>query len=884
MPWRASRVRYADVVAVEAALGCPEPVAWALVRRGMADPEEARAFLAAADPTAPLEPPESIPGVMEAAERLALAVRRSEPIVVHGDYDCDGICATAILVRALEVRGARVRPFLPSRFTDGYGVNAATVERLAAEGCRILACVDCGTSAVEPLRLAVELGMQPIVCDHHLAGGQRPPAIIANPALGRADGPLPCAAGVAFKVTQALAALLDGDPARAAAPLGGGHAPPAEEALDLVALATVADAVALVGENRRLVARGLAAMRTSPRPAIAALCAAAGVPPRALDARALGFQIAPAINAAGRMAHPDRALELLLSADRDAATPLAADLHRLNLERRETEQRVTDLAIATVEASPAEQRDADAIVVMGDGWHEGVVGIVAARLVERFGRPAIALSRADGRAKGSGRSLPGVDLHGLVAASSGTLVRWGGHAGAVGLELRDEDVPRFREELAAAARGARAAIARARVRTVDAVVGPRDLVLGTAEALEALAPFGNGNPEVRLLLAGCEVGGMVRVGEGRHLQIRLRAGGAHLRAIGFGLGARAPGIDANARHDAVVRLSVDRWQDLVSPQVALEALEPLEAPVEPLRGLCRQGCDAGCPERASGEVILEAVDAPDGLPSAPEAPGPALGVRDRRGLGAAVAALAALAGADGGVVAVVSDVARRRTALEGALEPGRLGAESGALGGARCDRAALRGRIALARGGPLLAMVDYEVLAAVEPPAGAHIVLVDPPPDAEAAGWVAARAAGRWLHLVYGPEEIRFAAEVAAAEWELRPTVTALWMALRDGRMLPWGPELERLLLGEGPVMRPPRLVGRALAILRELGLAEVGPQGVRADPAAPRRDLGESPRYRACQRRLEATRAFLAMAPTLSFAPAPEDVPEPLALRVASG
>src|SRR5207244_204937 len=179
-------------------------------------------------------------------------------------------------------------------------------------GWRVLGCVDCGPSAVEPLRLAVELRMQPIVCDHHLAGGQRPPAIIANPALGRADGPLPCAAGVAFKVTQALAALLDGDPARAAAPLGAGHAPPADEALDLVALATVADAVALVGENRRLVARGLAAMRAAPRPAIAALCAAAGVPPRALDARALGFQIAPSINAAGRLAHPDRALELLL--------------------------------------------------------------------------------------------------------------------------------------------------------------------------------------------------------------------------------------------------------------------------------------------------------------------------------------------------------------------------------------------------------------------------------------------------------------------------------------------------------------------------------------------------------------------------------------------
>ena len=855
MSWRAPRVAFSEVAALQDALQVPEPVAWTLVRRGLGDPAAAREFLSS---DGPLAPPESLPGIAEAADRLARAVRGREPIAVHGDYDCDGICSTAVLVRALRGRGGRVRPFLPSRFTEGYGVAPESVDLLAREGARVLVCVDCGTSAVEALTRAAEAGMEPIVLDHHLAGGRRPPGILANPALGRPAEDLPAAAGVVHMLVRALAERMDGD----------ALAPDPEEGIDLVALATVADAVPLVGDNRRLVARGLRAMRERPRPAIAALCAAAGLEPRTLGARALGFTLAPCINAAGRLSHPDRALELLLAADGEAADPIAGELWRLNKERREVERAIVDEAVAQVEAEPDEIRGAKIILAAGDGWHEGVVGIVASRLAERFERPAIVLSRQGDRAKGSGRSLPGVDLHAIVAAADEALTRWGGHPGAVGLELPASSIARFRDDLIRAAEGSGAAIARARVRRVDAVVGGRDLGLAAAEAMEALAPFGRGNPPVRLVVPGVELASPVRVGEGRHLQVRLRSDGVHARGIGFRMGERATGLDLDERHDAVVALEIERWQGLVSPRVSLEAIETL-SPRPPLAGQCAQACDVRCPDRLCAADLRTLIEAPDEPAAAAPPSGPPLGVRDRRGEGAALSTLAALAGADRGVVAVVADVPRRREALVAALEPGRLGAEVAVLGGARCDPGAMATRIALARGVPALAMLDYGRLAEVDLPEGMHLALVDPPATPEQAAWAVHRAQGRWLHMVWGDAEIAEALRVAEAEWELRPAVTAIWLGLRDGAPRAFGPELEGVLLGDGPVARHPRVAARALGVLAELGLVDVGEHGVRAAAGPVRRELEASERYRAARRRLDEARAFLSIAPTLDlFAP----------------
>jgi hypothetical protein len=417
------------------------------------------------------------------------------------------------------------------------------------------------------------------------------------------------------------------------------------------------------------------------------------------------------------------------------------------------------------------------------------------------------------------------------------------------------------------------------VRTVDAVVGARDLTLQTAEALEALAPFGRGNPPVRLVLPGAELESPARVGQGRHLQVRLRSGGVNARAIGFRMGEKAAGIALDERHDALISLEIERWQGLVGPRVAVDALHRIPSR-DVLPGGCPQACDIACPDRVGGDdlrsLVLDGDDDPGGLagPPPPPAAGPPAGVRDRRGQGASLAVLASLAGADRGAVAVVADVARRRGALETALEPGRLGLEVAVLAGGRCDPGAMAARIALARGVPALLMVEYARLPEVELPEGMHMVLVDPPASPEDAAWAAARAAGRWLHLTWGEAETGLALDVAEEEWELRPAAAAVWTGLRDGVHRAWGLELDRVLLGDGPAVRQPRAAARALRVLAEVGLVEVGEDGVRAAPDPARRDLAASALYRACRDRLTEVRAHLSRSATLDLL-ARAEVPE---------
>ena len=859
MGWRAQRVAFSDVLAVQEALDCPEPLAWTLVRRGLADPDAAREFMRS---DGPLDPAEALDGITAAADRITAAVARGETIAVHGDYDCDGVCSTAVLTRALKGSGASVVPFLPSRFTDGYGVRVETVERLAAEGANLLVCVDCGTSAGDALTRAHELGMDTIVCDHHLAGGERPPGIIANPALGRPADDLPAAVGVVFMLVRALAARRGADLL--------GMAP--EDELDLVALATVADAVPLVGQNRRLVTRGLEVMRKAPRPGIRALCRAAGIDPRTLTARDLGFQLGPTINAAGRLRHASEALELVLAADEAAAAPIAERLWALNMERRDLEQRITAEAIAQVEASPDEIRDAPAIVAFGDDWHEGVVGIVASRLVDRFERPAIVISRDGDVAKGSGRSLAGLDLHDLVSRAEGSLTRWGGHSGAVGLQLPAADIARFQHELIAAARELSGAIERARVRPVDAVVGARELSIETAEAFEALAPFGRGNPSARLLLPGAiaERPGTVGAG-GRHLTLRLRCGGAHSRAIGFRHGHRAATITAGDRFDAHVSLGIERFQGFVGPRVVIERLEPLEgaswtaaqvvaAGPAPLRGI------ADVRDHALG---LRAVPAPPGPPDLP----PAV-IRDHRDEGAAMSRIVALAGADAGVTVLCSAVGRRAAVLNDLLAPQRLGLEGAVVGGVQSAIEPLRERLAGTADRPSLVLLDYAVLRYVAIPAGAHVVMLDPPGDESDLDWAMFRAAGEALHLCWSEPEVEFARSVCAARWDLREVAARFWAGISDLGTASWDGALEARLLGAEPGTSSVEAVGDALVALAEIGLISLDESGLTVVADAPRRAIGDAGRAVEAAARMASSLAFLARASTLDVSMQPVRVP----------
>ena len=534
-------------------LGISELTAGVLVRRGYDDPEEARAFLAGE-----LEPhdPFLLGDMRLACERVRAAVAEGRRICVHGDYDVDGIAATTLAVLLLRELGADVVWHLPSRFDEGYGVRSETLARLADEGCGLVLTVDCGITAVEEVAEAKERGLEVIVTDHHRPGETLPdcPIVATRPS----DYPFPelCGAGVVYKLGQALFGVDSEIPKR--------H-------LDLVGLATIADVVPLLDENRSLAIAGLRSLARTQKPGLRALMRAAGVDPAAVDAGAVGFRLAPRINAAGRLGHPRAALELLLTEDAEDARRIADSLEELNRERQAVEGRILREAIKQVESWPEAERRRSAYVVAGADWHEGVIGIVASRLVERFNRPVVLIAGGEGDWKGSGRSIASFDLHAGLAACSELLERWGGHRAAAGLSIKPEHVAEFAARFAEHAAGLLGDEDLAPQTRIDAVV-PRGtrLTLELCAELARLAPFGLGNPDVTLLAPGCELGDLATVGEGKHLRFRVRCDGADAgSAIAFGFGSQLDAYRREGRYDVAFRLAENRWNGTVAPQLVV---------------------------------------------------------------------------------------------------------------------------------------------------------------------------------------------------------------------------------------------------------------------------------------------------------------------------
>ncbi|HYA08419.1 MAG TPA: DHHA1 domain-containing protein, partial [Gaiellaceae bacterium] len=399
-------------------------------------------------------------------------------------------------------------------------------------------------------------GLEVIVTDHHRPGDALPdcPIVATRPS----DYPFPelCGTGVVYKLGQALFGVDSEIPRR--------H-------LDLVALATIADVVPLLDENRSLATAGLRALARSQKPGLQALMCAAGVDPATVDAGAVGFRLAPRINAAGRLGHPRAALELLLTEDADDARRLADALEELNRERQAVESRILREAIAQVEGWPEAERRRRAYVVAGEDWHEGVIGIVASRLVERYHRPVVLIAGGEGDWKGSGRSIASFDLHAGLGACSALLERWGGHRAAAGLSIKPEHVAEFAERFAGHAAGLLTDEDLTPLTRVDAIV-PRGtrLTLELCAELQRLAPFGLGNPDVTLLAAGCELGDLATVGEGRHLRFRVRCDGSDAgSAIAFGLGSQLDVYRSAGRYDVAFRLAENRWNGTVAPQLVV---------------------------------------------------------------------------------------------------------------------------------------------------------------------------------------------------------------------------------------------------------------------------------------------------------------------------
>jgi single-stranded-DNA-specific exonuclease len=551
--WELEPCSYGDVRALAAALSLDELTAAVLVRRGYADPEAAQSFL---DGAFPGHDPFALGDMAEAVEAIRGAVAAGRRICVHGDYDADGICATALAVLLMRELGADVSWHLPSRFEEGYGLNGQTLTRLAEEGFDLVLTVDCGITAVAEVEHARALGLEVVVTDHHRPDGDAFPAC---PVVATLKGDYPftglCGTGVVWKLAEAL--------------LGADH-PFCERHLDIVALATVADVVPLLDENRAIARAGLRRLAQTSKPGLRALMKVAHVDPAAIDESAIGFRLAPRINASGRLCRPEAALALLLTEDAGEAARLAEELEGLNRERQAVEERILREAVDEIESWPEARRNRHGYVVAGEHWHEGVIGIVASRLVERYHRPVVLIAGADGAWKGSGRSVTAFDLHGALAACSADLERFGGHRAAAGLSIRPENLEAFAAAFAAHADGVLDDDDLRPSTRLDAIVPGRKLTLGLCTELARLAPFGLGNPGVLLLVDGCELVDLQTVGDGKHLRFRVRQRGRDAgSAIAFGQGAQLDRLRRPGRYDVAFRLQENRWNGVCSPQLVV---------------------------------------------------------------------------------------------------------------------------------------------------------------------------------------------------------------------------------------------------------------------------------------------------------------------------
>ncbi len=546
-----------EVARLRGELGVSDALAQVLVRRGHSDPAAAAAFLAADEE----HPPDAFAGIAAAVAEILAHVRSGSRITVHGDYDVDGICSTAILVRTLRELGADVDSYIPDRAGDGYGLARSTVERLAQRGTRLLLTADCAVTAVEEVAAARELGMSVIVSDHHSprADGVLPAAPIVHPRVCSYPFEELCAAGVAYKLAQALVAASGSDRLDERV---------LRRELDLVALATVADVVPLVGENRTLLRRGLRVLAGTSRPGLRALMAVAGVDAARIDERAIGFALAPRLNAAGRLYRADAGLELLLTEDAARAAAIARELDDANLERRRIEHKIRFEA----EAQMAELGSRDAYVLAGESWHPGVIGIVASRLVEASGRPVVMVALDGERGRGSGRSIGSFDLLAGLQECGSHLVRFGGHRAAAGLELERGRLDGFAQALAEhAGRVLSPDLARS-VERVDAVLDGDELGLELAEELRAMAPFGRANPPVCLMLAEARFRDPRPMGEGRHLRFTVESRGRRARGVCFGQGSRLPVAEGELAR-ATFALEINEWNGVVEPRLRLRHAE-----------------------------------------------------------------------------------------------------------------------------------------------------------------------------------------------------------------------------------------------------------------------------------------------------------------------
>jgi len=533
-----------------AALRIGLPAAKTLVNRGLADPDAARRFLAPS--LEDLHDPMTMRDMPQAVERLLRAIHEHEKILIYGDYDVDGTSSVVLLTKAIKRAGGAVESHVPHRLKDGYGMRADVVEAFAEQGVKLIVSVDTGIRAAEVVRRANQLGIDVIVTDHHLPEIELPPAVaVLNP--NRPDCAYPeknlCGAGVAFKLAQALLGALGWPDANVR-----GYC---ESLLKIVAIATVADVVPLTGENRVIVKHGLDGLRSVLNPGLRALLDVAGFADgTAPSSRQVGFQIAPRINAAGRMDTAQTVIELFLTKDPARAREIAQQLHDQNAERRKVEDKIRELCESTeVDASAA------ALVYYAEHWHRGVLGIVASRLVERLNRPVFVLGRnhEDGLAQGSGRSIPAFHLLEALESMADLFVKFGGHKHAAGVTLDPANVDKFRERFNAYGLAHLQPEDFQPRMEIDGVLELKEIDEAAVNELFTLAPFGHGNPPPLFAALDVEIASPPVVMKEKHLRLTVRQNGHPLTIKAWNLADRRAELGQGARVDIVFALEEDAY-------------------------------------------------------------------------------------------------------------------------------------------------------------------------------------------------------------------------------------------------------------------------------------------------------------------------------------
>lgn len=535
-----------------------DPFAALLVTsRGFENIDEINDFF---DADAPLSlSPLSIADMAKAAERINRAIDNFEMICVFGDYDADGVTATALLYSYLETRGANVIRYIPDRLREGYGLNIGAVEEIADRGVKLIVTVDTGVSAIDEAIRVKELGMELIVTDHHKVGDVLPDAYaVVDP--HRADCPSTfkemSGVGVAFKLVCALEGD-DGDIL-------------IEEYGDLVALGTIGDVVTLTGENRVMVRRGIRLINDCPRPGINALMEAAGVGDKVFSASTAAFTVCPRINAAGRMGSANKALDLLLCDDDDTASLLADEINSMNVQRQKTETDIFSSAAAML-AGGSDISNDRIIVVDGEGWHQGVIGIVAARITEKYGRPCVVISRDGENAKGSCRSVEGFSIYDAIESVSDCLDHYGGHTLAAGLGLKSSRIEEFRRRINEYAADKEMPFA---LQKIDCRLLPSSISLDMLSSMSMLEPFGAGNPQLCFGLFGVRIDEMSSVSDGKHIRMVVSKNGARTGVVFFGMPEKRFPFEKGDTVDLAVNLDRNVYNGETRVSVIVRGIRP----------------------------------------------------------------------------------------------------------------------------------------------------------------------------------------------------------------------------------------------------------------------------------------------------------------------